>query len=537
MSLLRRVQIVDGLRATPGPAAALTNPVGPARHLAIAFGLGALTVAGFAPFHAFPIPVLTLALLLALCERAPGLRRRFLLGVAWGMGCFLTGVSWVYVSLHDFGAMPAPLAALATLLLCMLLALCPGLACLTAGAISRTTAVRALLAFPAAWTIFEWVRGWYFTGFPWIAVGYSQAPGSPLAGFAPVLGVYGVTLVTVLSGGLLYLAWRGRGTRRALAWLATLAALWVGGAALKTHEWTHPVGAPVGVSLVQGNIPQEMKWREDQVRATLDTYLRLIASASGRLIVLPETAFPLYLQDIPPEYLARVRAYATRAGADVLIGLPEYGTGRDEYFNSVVSFGVSPQQVYRKHHLVPFGEFVPFKALFGWFVEAVAIPLLDFSRGAPGQPPLAVAGQKIGVNICYEDLFGEEIIRQLPQATMLVNVSNVAWFGDSLAPAQHLQISQMRAIETGRPMLRATNTGMTAVIDPRGNVVAVAKPFTEAVVHAEVQGYAGATPFSRWGNAAVLVLCGALAAAACAFPRRQRRFCNRPLLLRRRRRR
>ncbi len=152
----------------------------------------------------------------------------------------------------------------------------------------------------------------------------------------------------------------------------------------------------------------------------------------------------------------------------MLIGLPEYGAGTDEYFNSVIAFGASPQQVYRKHHLVPFGEFVPLKGLFGWFVEAVAIPLLDFSRGGLGQRPLAVAGQKVGVNICYEDLFGEEIIRQLPEATMLVNVSNVAWFGDSLAPAQHLQISQMRALETGRPMLRATNTGMTAVIDPQG---------------------------------------------------------------------
>ena len=221
------------------------------------------------------------------------------------------------------------------------------------------------------------------------------------------------------------------------------------------------------MSLIQGNIPQEMKWREDQVRATLDTYLRLIRSTDSRLVVLPETALPLYLQDVPPDYLARVAAHASATGADVLIGLPEYGAGTGEYFNSVISFGMSPQQVYRKHHLVPFGEFVPLKPLFGWFVEAVAIPLLDFSRGALGQRPLAVADQKVAVNICYEDLFGEEIIRQLPEATMLVNVSNVAWFGDSLAPAQHLQISQMRALETGRPMLRATNTGMTAVIDPQ----------------------------------------------------------------------
>ena len=484
------------------------------RDPALAFGFGAITVAGFAPFYLFALPVLTLAALFGLCERATKHRGRFLLGLIWGLGCFLGGVSWVYVSLHDFGAMPAPLAALAAFLLCVLLALCPGLACLAAGVVGRTTITRALLAFPAMWGLSEWIRGWYFTGFPWLALGYSQAPASPLAGFAPVLGVYGVSLATTLSAGLVYLAWRLRRSRQALAAITALAVLWSGGAALKAHEWTRPLGEPVSVSLIQGNIPQEMKWREDQVRATLDTYLRLIESTDSRLIVLPETALPLYLQDIPPDYLARIAAHASAKGADVLIGLPEYGAGKDEYFNSVISFGTSPQQTYRKHHLVPFGEFVPLKSLFGWFVETVAIPLLDFSRGALGQQPLAVAGQKVAVNICYEDLFGEEIIRQLPEATMLVNVSNVAWFGDSLAPAQHLQISQMRALETGRPMLRATNTGMTAAIDPRGRIQAIAKPFTEAIVRTEVQGYTGATPFVRIGNYGVLVLCGVLLAAA-----------------------
>ena len=501
------------------PAATGTSRFRSVRDPAIVFGLGAVTVSGFAPFHLFPLPVLTLALLFGFWERASEHRGRFLLGFAWGLGFFLGGVSWIYVSLHTFGAMPAPLAALSMFLLCALLALCPGLAGLATGAIGTTATTRALLAFPASWTLFEWVRGWYFTGFPWIAVGYSQAPASPLAVLAPVLGVYGVTLATVWSAGLLYLAWSMRRSGRALAWVAAFALLWTGGAVLKGYEWTQPVGEPISVSLIQGNIPQEMKWREDQVRATLDTYLRLIRSTDSRLVVLPETALPMYLQDAPPDYLASVAAHARTRGADVLIGLPEYGTGTDEYFNSVISFGTSPQQVYRKHHLVPFGEFVPLKPLFGWFVEAVAIPLLDFSRGALGQRPLAVADQKVAVNICYEDLFGEEIIRQLPEATMLVNVSNVAWFGDSLAPAQHLQISQMRALESGRPMLRATNTGMTAVIDPSGRIEAIAQPFTEAIVRADVRGYTGATPFVRWGNGAVLTLCGVLLAAALVLRR------------------
>jgi apolipoprotein N-acyltransferase len=489
------------------------------RGLLPAFGIGAVTVFGFAPFHLFPLPVLTLALLFTLWERTSGPRARFLLGFAWGLGFFLCGVSWVYVSLHTFGAMPAPLAALSTLLLCGLLALFPGLAGVGLALGGTSITARALLAFPASWTLTEWVRSWLFTGFPWIALGYSQVPDSPLAGYGPVLGVFGVSLAIALSAGLGYLAWHGRNSKAAVAWVGALAALWVGGTVLKAVHWTQPVGEPVSVSLIQGNIPQEMKWREDQVRATLDTYLRLVRSTQSRLVVLPETALPMYYQDVPPEYLARVAAHARSAGADVLIGLPEYGTGPAEYFNSVISFGTSPSQVYRKHHLVPFGEFVPLKPVFGWFIEVVAIPLLDFSRGALGHPPLPVAGQKVAVNICYEDLFGDEIIRQLPEATLLVNASNVAWFGDSLAPAQHLQISQMRALETGRVMLRATNTGMTAVIDPSGRVAAVARPFTEAVLHADVQGYTGSTPFVRWGNVAVLILCGVLLAAAIASRR------------------
>ena len=492
------------------PRGTLRTGIGSVRGLLPAFGLGALTVLGFAPFHLFPLPVLTLALLFALWERSPGQRARFFVGFAWGLGFFGCGVSWVYVSLHTFGAMPAALAALATFLFCALLATFPAFAGVATGLLGSTAVIRALLAFPAAWAFTEWIRSWLFTGFPWIAVGYSQVPSSALAGYAPVLGVFGVSLATALSAGLACLVWQTRRSRKAIPWGVALVALWIGGVGLKQVQWTQPVGDPLSVSLIQGNIPQEMKWREDQVRATLDTYLRLVRSAQGRLIVLPETALPMYYQDVPPEYLEQVTAYARERGADVLMGLPEYGSHSAEYFNSVLSFGTSPRQVYRKHHLVPFGEFVPFKAAFGWFIEMVAIPLLDFSRGALGQPPLAVAGQKTGVNICYEDLFGDEIIRQLPEATLLVNASNVAWFGDSLAPAQHLQISQMRSLETSRVMLRATNTGMTAVIDPSGRVAAVARPFTETVLNAEVQGRSGATPFVRWGNGAALVLCSAL---------------------------
>jgi apolipoprotein N-acyltransferase len=500
----------------------------------VAFLLGALTVAGFAPFGIYPLPVLTLALLAALWQRAASPRRAAAIGFAYGLGLFLAGVSWVYVSLHDFGAMPMPLAALTTLLFCAYLALFPAAAGWLAAAMPLPGCARLALWFPAVWTLLEWTRGWLFTGFPWLAFGYSQVPAGPLAGYAPLLGIYGVTLAAAATAGLLVILWsaatdgrrRVEGAQGSLPWFRfilhpsafILAALWLGGWGLKQIAWTSPAGAPVSVSLLQGNVPQDLKWRPERVQPTLENYRRLALSATSRLIVLPETALPLFLDDVPAEYLAELAAHAQKLDGDILIGLPER-VSRDEYYNSMLSFGASPPQRYRKSHLVPFGEFIPLRPLLGGIVSALAIPLQDFSRGAADQQPLEIAGQRVAVNICYEDAFGEEIIRQLPQATLLVNASNVAWFGRSIAPRQHLQISQARALETGRYMLRATNTGVTAVIDQRGRVVKSAPEFRRAIVSHDVPGFQGATPYVRWGNYAVLALCAVLLCAAWLAPR------------------
>lgn len=508
-----------------------------------AFLLGAATVAGYAPLYLFPLPVVTLATLFHLWSRARSPRAAAMAGFAFGLGLFLSGVSWVYVSLHDFGAMPAPLAALATFLFCAFLALFPaavGYACARPG---RPDAVRYGLLAPAAWMLAEWTRGWVFTGFPWLAIGYSQIPAGPLAGYAPVLGIYGVSLATAVSAGLIVLLWQhatgkdedGRQMaegassriRAAFSFILhpssfVLIALWLAGFALKQVEWTQPVGVPVTVSLLQGNVPQELKWRPDRVRETLRAYAALAKSARGRLIVLPETALPLFLEQVPRDYLEELAGHARSQGADILVGVPERLPG-GAYYNSVVSFGAASSQSYRKSHLVPFGEFIPLRPLLGGIVGALAIPLQDFSRGAQRQRPLAVAGERVAVNICYEDAFGEEIIRQLPEATVLVNVSNVAWFGRSIAPQQHLQIAQARALETGRFMLRATNTGVTAVVDPRGQVVAAAPGFTVATVTHTIQGHGGATPYVRWGNYAALALGVALIAAAAWIRRRAAR--------------
>lgn len=493
--------------------------------------LGALTVLGFAPFYLFPVPVLTLAWLFMAWRRAHTPGQAALVGFAFGLGLFLAGVSWVYVSMRDFGAMPAPLAALATLLFCAYLALFPAFAAYISRRMRAMAALPWMLLAAAAWTLAEWVRGWLFTGFPWLAIGYSQAPWSPLAGYAPLLGVYGVSLTAAVSAGLLAAAFesgspsppplfhQGRGVRGGAAhcpWKSPqallffiLAVVWLAGFALKQVAWTAAAGAPVTVSLLQGNIPQELKWRPERVRPTLETYRDLVKASNSRLIILPETALPLFRDQAPPAYLEELAARARSLQGDILIGLPEYDpAGGSSYYNSVFSLGTAPAQVYRKSHLVPFGEFIPVKPIFGWIINVLKIPLSDFSPGAKVQTPLSVAGQRVAVNICYEDVFGEEIIRQLPQATVLVNVSNDAWFGRSLGPQQHFQIAQMRALETGRYMLRATNTGVSGVIGPQGRAVARVPQFVTTVLHTSIQGLEGRTPYVLWGNGAVLALCG-----------------------------
>jgi apolipoprotein N-acyltransferase len=475
----------------------------------IAAALGAVTVAAYAPFYLFPLPLLTFTALFLLWQRAASVRDAALLGFAFGLGWFGAGVSWVYISLNVFGAMPTPLAAAVTLLFCAYLALHPALAGYLSRKFAFPPALNWIIFVPAAFTLIEWLRGWEFTGFPWINPGYSQAPASPLAGYAAVLGLHGITLLLFASAGMLCWAWLTKpwtNLRTSWPWPAALIVIWIAGAGLKHVAWTEPTGSRVSVGLLQGNISQDQKWRDDQLRTTLDSYLGMVRSSDARLIILPETALPLFLRDVPASYIDALADHARRNNGDVLIGVPERLPNGD-YYNSVVSAGTAERQTYRKSHLVPFGEFIPLRPILGELVSRLAIPLQDFARGSIDQQPLAVAGEQVAVNICYEDAFGEEIIRQLPQATLLVNVSNVAWFGRSVAPQQHLQISQMRALETGRTMLRATNTGMTAVINPQGIVEAVAPEFEAAVLTRTVAGMRGATPYVRWGNTAALLLC------------------------------
>jgi apolipoprotein N-acyltransferase len=476
-----------------------------------AFIAGAVAVAGFAPFYLWPLPIASLAVLFAMWAREPGRWRAFTAGYAFGLGFFLVGVSWIYVSLHDYGGMPMILTALAVLLFCAYLALFPALAGWLAVRFAANPAWRLVFA-AAAFALCEWLRGWLFTGFPWLSIGTSQAPSSPLAGFAPLLGTYGVTLLAAAVAAVLAaLALRlGSGMARGIAAIAGLAILGVG-AWVDGIEFTTPAGAPIPVALLQGNIPQELKWRDDERARIFSDYRAMIAAAPAKVVVLPETALPAFLDELPPEYLAALREEANAHGKEILLGTVER-TSPNTYYNSVVPLVAGHVAAYRKHHLVPFGEFVPDG--FKWVMAVLHIPLDDFARGAVNQPALTVGGTAFGVAICYEDLFGEEVIQSLPAAQVLLNVSNDAWFGHSLEPEQHLQGSQMRALETGRWMVRATNTGATAAIDPKGRVATRLPDFTRGTLVANVEPRSGMTPYSQWGNWAAICAAAALALLA-----------------------
>ena len=303
------------------------------------------------------------------------------------------------------------------------------------------------------------------------------------------------------------LAWgvtvRGKPAQRIWSGVVVVA-LGISGQALRGIDWTAPDGAPTSVALLQGNIPQNMKWQPEKTHATLEIYARMAAASPAKLIVFPETALPLFESDLPDFYRDGLVKLGQNNGGDILTGLPT-GSVNGAYYNSVLSLGSAPSQHYHKVHLVPFGEYIPLKAVWGWVIQVLHIPLSDFARGDRHQTPLAIGGQRVAANICYEDAFGEEIIRQLPAASVLVNVSNLAWFGDSFAPWQHAQMSQMRALETGRMMLRATNTGLTAIIDTQGRILASLPVFTRGTLSGKIQGYAGSTPYVRWGNTPVLI--------------------------------
>lgn len=429
----------------------------------------------------------------------------------------LYGFHWIFISLHTYGLMHPAVAAIATALLALYVASYGLLAgWLVRRAQSGWARGRSLWfimpAIAGLITLLEWTRGWLFSGFPWLGWGYQQID-SWLSGFAPWLGVYGVTFFTALTAALIAAA-------RPQTLFAALLVPLLGGA-LGSISFDRPLGEPLKVALIQGAVDQQMKFDPAFVQETKRRHLEMGAALSTPgvrvdLIVFPETAFIQSWQD-DPEATSGLQRLANRSGAAVMTGMPMRDSSG--WHNSLVM--LSPQQSdtppeqpvgrYDKHHLVPFGEFIPWG--FRWFVNLMQMPLGDFQRGAPVQQSLAVGDQRIGVNICFEDLFGEELARALaPSRTpsdhpsILLNLSNLAWFGDTIALSQHLGVARMRSLELGRPSIRATNTGMTVHIDSRGRVQEQLATMREGILLAQVQGTQGLTPFVRIGNLGALLL-------------------------------
>jgi apolipoprotein N-acyltransferase len=502
--------------------------------------VGALQTLAFVHTAAWPLPLLAIALLAGGVLRATPLQAALL---GWVFGCAWLGAStwWLFISLHRYGGLPALLAVIAVGLLCALLSL------YLAGAmawVAHRRSGRPLVdasRFAAAWLVAELARGVIFTGFPWAATGYSQIDG-PLAPLLPWLGVYalgallawvaaalaaGVILALDRSGGGIAAPSRPSQAMRArVPWLLALLVLalpagwtiWRG-----APDFTRP-GGTLRVALLQTNVAQDEKFAAEHLPASLDWVAAALIGAQADLVLAPETAVPLLpdqLAELKPGYWAALQQHFSRPGGPVaLVGVPlgNYDLG---YTNSVLGLSAAATDFrYDKTHLVPFGEFIP--TGFRWFTELMNIPLGDFNRGARNPPSFLAHGERVGPNICYEDLFGEELALRFADAdqapSILANVSNIAWFGDTIAVAQHLQISRARSLEFQRPMLRATNTGATAVIDHRGVVTAQLAPFTRGVLTATVQGRQGLTPFARWSAAAGLWPLWALAALGLAWP-------------------
>ena len=449
------------------------------------------------------LQVLALSVLAWLLLGSTHWRRSALLGWLFGTAWLAGTVGWTFIAMHTYGGLPAVLAALAVLLLTGLMALFYAAA---GGLFTRLAASgrvwRALL-FAALWLLAELARGTWLTGFGWGASGYAHVDG-PLAGFAPWLGVYGLcAMAACLSMTLAQLGCAAPADtrRQRVGVLLALAAL----LALPMWLQREPVAAssaPLSVTLLQGNIAQDEKFETASgVPQALRWYAEQLQASRSALVIAPETAIPLLPQQLPPGYWDALQQHFANGTQAALIGIP-LGSYAQGYTNSVLGLQAGQTQAWRydKQHLVPFGEFIP--PLFKWFTALMNIPLGDFNRGAPRQPPFAWQGQRLATNICYEDLFGEELapgfLDPAQAPTIFVNISNLAWFGNSLAMDQHLQIARMRALEFDRPFLLATNTGTTAIVDNLARVSHALARDTRGVLVGEVEGRSGITPYAWW---------------------------------------
>jgi apolipoprotein N-acyltransferase len=478
---------------------------------------GALLPLAFAPFDFWPLAILCPAVLMGLWSGASA-RRAALLGFAFGAGTFGAGTWWLYISIRGFGGAPIWLAVALILVLVALMASYHALlGWLSVKLLPAQGAWRWYVGLPALWLLCEWWRGWFLTGFPWFSLGYSQTD-TWLAGYAPLLGIYGLSALLLLQAGALVAFTQSRGRSR-WAVPVLIALIWAGGWALQRVDWTQPGGGAVPVAILQGAIPQDEKWQEENRGPTMELYRQLNDQALGaHLIVWPEAAVPQLANEVA-RYLAEIQGRARSHGGDVLMGIVRLGDDGVDYYNSIIALtgGVA---FYDKRHLVMFAETFPVPAFVRSWLRLLSLPYSDFAPGSDHQVPLAAGGLHVAPSICYEDAFGSAQLELVRHSDLLVNVTNDAWFGRSPARYQHLQISRMRALETGRYLLRAANDGVSAIIGPKGELLAVAPEYQSTALRGTVVARTGLSPYTRVGNWAVVSL--ALGAVCAAWFRRRR---------------
>lgn len=472
------------------------------------FIAGAVTVLAFAPYELEFIPFATVAFLFYQWRNVTS-REAAKIGYFFGLGLMGVGVFWLHVSIAKFGGVTLLLAMLLALLFAAVVALYYALSgWLSVWLVERyrlNKVVSLIIVFPSVLVLAEILRAYFLTGFPWLSLGYSQSA-SPLVGVAPVAGVFAVSWLVALLAGLAVLLVAGLLKQRIGALIAILS---IAGTSygLTSIQWTEPSGDELSARIVQGNIPQELKWQPGNLAPTIDLYTQMGFEKQADLYIWPETAIPAFAHTVESTVLKSLQQRVIETGSALVLGIPVRAEDHG-YYNSMLALGEYRDQ-YNKRHLVPFGEFAPLDFLLRPLVDFFHIPMSDFRQGEAERPLLNVGRHQAGVSICYEDAFGDETIQALPDADYLINVSNDAWFGDSLAPYQHLQIARMRAVETGRYMIRATNTGISAFIDYQGRVLKQTGQAETAVIHANIQPMKGATPyvwFKDWLIALLLVL-------------------------------
>jgi apolipoprotein N-acyltransferase len=468
----------------------------------LALPVGAAVSLAFAPFGWWPLAILATAYLFAVWHEATP-RRAAWSGFLFTAGTFLAGTYWLYHSVYEIGHAPIALTIFVIVTIAAVMGTYTALLGYVLTRWMRAQGpVRWLLVLPSAIALVEWFRGWFLSGFPWLQLGYTQTD-APLAGIAPLGGVYLVSFAVALSAGALVALLFGNSRARITAGCAVVG-VWILGFAMWGREWTQPTGAPVTVAIVQGAIPQEMKLDQSQFEHILDVYGTLTAPHLGtNIIVWPESALAA-----PVEFLGGFLGpqwdAAKRRGSTLVLGQLRRDPRRDVYFNAVLALGDEPQW-YAKRRLVPLAEFFPVPEFMRDWLKGMDLPYSGFEAGGDSQPALDAAGQKLGVTICYEDSYASDQLKVLKEATLLVNVTNDAWFGDSTAAHQHLQISRMRALEAGRTLLRAANDGISAIIGPDGRVTSTLPRFQPGVLTGSVQPRSGLTPYARLGNWPVIV--------------------------------